>query len=171
MGTQAKLTRARRAQRREETERSRALDDTLRKSEVIQAVYDAARADDELQARWMKDVPGQRERLRAAGWRLREDSVAGAGIWDHRRGGLRLVHSIGRETDGHLWGHTSLSSRDGALPGWYLLRDAQWLLYPGLRAVVVIAPASEHVNISQTVHAWTPLTADVIPDFGRFGTI
>jgi hypothetical protein len=136
----------------------------------VRAVHAASLADDELQARWQADYPAQRERLAAAGWKQRDRAYSGAGMWDHRSG-HRVIHCVGRELDGNLWGHASLSHRDGALPGWYPLRDVHRLLYPDLVGVQVVAPESQHVNIAEVAHLWTRLDAPAVPDFGRFGTI
>jgi hypothetical protein len=171
MGQQSRLRAARRElleQHRQAVSRERYEKDRSRPE--IRAVHAESLADDDLQARWQADYPGQRERLREAGWRQRSASVAGAGMWDHRSG-YRVIHSIARETDGHLWGHTSLSRRDGVLPGWYPLRDVHRLLYPDLPGVQVVTPEDGHVNIAEVAHAWTCLDGSVLPDFGRFGTI
>jgi hypothetical protein len=143
---------------------------TAARPEVV-AVHEAALADGQLQARWKGDYPGQRDRLRRGGWLQVSEGTDGAGWWAHPGRGMKMIHSVGRETDGHLWGHFSMSRRGNVLPGWETLRDMQWLMYPGLAGVQVVAPAASHVNIGEVAHIWTCLTADPIPDFGRFGTI
>jgi len=137
------------------------------------AAHQAAMLEDaELQARWRADLPAQQTRLRRAGWARAAQGNDGAGWWSHPASGLTLVHSVDREPDGNLWGHVSVSGDLGRrLPSWAELRDAQRLLYPDLAGLQVIAPESGHVNIAEAAHAWTCLTAVVIPDFGRMGTI
>jgi hypothetical protein len=149
-----------------------ALLDQIAARPEIAAAHAAALADEGLQARWREDLPGQRRRLTRAGYRRAFEGTDGAGGWMHPRTRLKLLHSVNRETDGNLWGHLSLSYyQSDALAGWPEMRDANRLLYPGLTGVQVIVPAAEHVNIGEVLHVWTCLTADVIPDFGRFGTI
>jgi hypothetical protein len=171
MGQAAKLKRKRRELRAENARDMRALYETNSQRPEIQAIFAANAADAGLQDRWQADYAGQKARLEAAGWRQRTAGYDGLGTWDHRRRGLRLIHSVSRETDGQIWGHLSLSSRDGTLPGWYQLRDAQWLVYPGLAGVQVVAPESGHVNLAEVAHVWTCLTGGIIPDLGRYGTI
>ena len=84
---------------------------------------------------------------------------------------LRLIHSVYREADGLVWGHVSLSSAGGDLPGWYPLRNANWLVYPGLTGIVVVAAESRHVNISECAHIWTCLEGSRLPDFDKLGGI
>lgn len=126
----------------------------------------AAHANDgEACARVEADRPYQHRRLAAAGFVCRLDGVDGAGTWDHVKRGIRIIHSVMREQDGQLWGHTSVSRRDEFMPTWEQVRDAHRLLYPDLAGVVVIPPADEHVNLSEVAHAWTCLTARPVPDF------
>ena len=66
----------------------------------------------------------------------------------------------------------SVSRRDGFLPTWEQVRDAQWLLYPAEYGVVVVAPQSRHVNLREVAHVWTCLTGKTVPDFTHgLGTI
>jgi hypothetical protein len=171
MGQQAKLTRKRREMRNEVAARMKTVDAELRERPDIQAVFAAGEADEELQALLKADSPDQKQRLRAAGWKRVLAAPDGLGVWDHPRSRLRLVHSVARQRDGKIWGQVSLSSEGGDLPGWYPLRNAQWLVYPGCTGLVVVAPESRHVNLSQAAHVWTCLDGDVIPDFGWAGTI
>jgi hypothetical protein len=171
MGQQSRLRAARReALERHKVAAARQRYEQDRARPEIKAVHAASLADDELQARWQADYPAQRERLKAAGWVQRKEAYAGAGMWDHRSG-HRVIHDIGRYDDGNLWGHTSVSRRDGKLPDWYALNGAHRLLYPDLKGMQLAVPEGEHVNIAEVAHMWTCLTGDVLPDFGRFGTI
>lgn len=121
--------------------------------------------DGEAAARHGADEAAQSARLARAGFRHRLAAADGLGTWDHDRFGLRIVHSLARELDGEIWAHISVSRRDGALPGWYEARDAQWLLYPGEPGVIVVAPQSQHVNLAEVAHVWTCLTKAAVPDF------
>ena len=89
----------------------------------------------------------------------------GLGAWELPRKGLRMIHSIARETDGCVWAHLSLSRRDRVMPTWEQLRDVWRLLYPDVLAVVVIPPAADHVNIAEVAHAWANLDRPAVPDF------
>jgi hypothetical protein len=138
----------------------------------IEAVHAAALADEELQARLKADNPGQCTRLRRAGWVQVRPGKDGAGWYAHPGRNLKLIHSVNREPDGNLWGHFSMSLYGSdMLPSWYDLRDAQWLLYPGLDGIQVVAREDRHYSIAEVLHIWTCLTADVLPAFGRMGSI
>jgi len=171
MGQQARLKRSRHEMRRESMEQMKARDAELRARPDIQAVFAEGAADEALQARLAADNPDQGRRPSAGGWKQRIAAPDGMGVWDHRRARMRLVHSVSRQDDGKLWGRVSVSLADGTLPGWYLLRNAQWLIYPGQYGLVVVAPEDRHVNLAQAAHVWTPLDGGVIPDFGKYGTI
>lgn len=139
---------------------------------VFAAKRAAAKADTEARAVVDADKAGQQSRLRAGGWVCRWDGTDGGGCWDQTRYGLRIVHSGMRELDGQVWGHVSVSRRDGRLPTWEQVRDAQWLLYPGRKGLVVVAPRDEHVNLREVAHVWTCLTGEPVPDFTHgLGTI
>jgi hypothetical protein len=138
----------------------------------VAAVHAAALADTELQARLKADNPGQLTRLRRAGWVRVAGGNDGAGWHAHPEQGLKMIHSVSRESDGNLWGHFSMSLYGEArLPTWYELRDMQWLLYPGLAGIQVVAPQERHYSIAEVLHIWTCLTADVLPAFGRMNSI
>jgi hypothetical protein len=171
MGQQARLKRSRHEMRREAAEQMKARDAEMRAQPEIQAVYAAGAADEALQARLAADSPDQVRRLSAGGWKQRIAAPDGLGVWDNRRARMRLVHSVARQDDGKLWGQVSVSLADQTLPGWYLTRNAQWLVYPGQAGLVVVAPEDRHVNLAQAMHVWTPLDGGVLPDFGRFGSI
>jgi hypothetical protein len=128
-------------------------------------------ADAELQARLKADNPGQRTRLRRAGWTRAAEGNDGIGWWAQPQRGQKMIHSVSREADGHLWGHFSMSLYGGELPGWYELRDMQWLLYPDLTGMQLAVPQAAHVSIAEVAHMWTCLTADLLPAFGRLGSI
>jgi hypothetical protein len=120
--------------------------------------------------------PAQEARLWAARWRpAASGPVAsdGLGVWDQRGGGwMRLIHSVRRRPDGHVWAHVSLSIKGGTvMPTWHEVRDVQWLFYPDLAGIVVVAPQVEHVSDNEVHHVWTNLTGLSCPDFRILGTI
>lgn len=171
MGTQARLKASRRAIRREESTRLKELYEEYKQRPDLQAHLAAQAADTERQELVASTLPDQIARLQAAGFRRRMAGHDGAGMWDSRRLRIRIIHAVSREPDGRIWGHVSVSSADGTLPSWYYVRDAQWLLYPDHAGIIVVAPESKHVNLSEVAHVWTCLTSEIIPDFARFGTI
>src|SRR5579872_244389 len=171
MGTKSKLKASRRAIRREDSDRLRALDVEARSRPELAALLAERETDAELTDVTESMRPAQEARLQAAGFRCRIPGADRAGMWDSHRLRLRIIHGTARESDGRIWGHVSVSSADGTLPGWYYVRDAQRLLYPDHAGIVVIAPEASHVNLAEVAHVWTCLTADLLPDFGRFGTI
>lgn len=105
----------------------------------------------------------QKQRLLRAGWKRRFDGADGLGCWDRKT--QRLIHSY-MVVEGDLWSHLSMSHRGlAALPSWEEMRDTWWLLHPATFAVIVIAPASRHVNLDEVHHAWGNLTRPAVPDF------
>jgi hypothetical protein len=121
-------------------------------------------------ARWR---PQQEARLKAARWVPREtEAQDGLGIWDQRNQKMRLIHSVMRRVDGHLWAHVSVSVNGGTvMPTWHEIRDVNWLFYPDQAGIVVIAPQAEHVSDNEVHHVWTCLTGPSCPDFRILGTI
>jgi hypothetical protein len=172
----SQANRARRARNRAITERNKAasaqfIAEQQTRPEVI-AKRAAVAADTEAAAILNTGRAGQQARLRAGGWRMRYDGDDGLGCWDQPRYGLRIIHSGMRELDGQVWGHVSVSRRDGRFPAWEQVRDAQWLVYPDRAGIVVVAPPGEHVNLREVAHVWTCLTAEPFPDFSHgLGTI
>ena len=149
----------------------RNLREDLERKPEIAAKIEETRSDRDLRARWRADFPEQARRLERAGWRQVREAGDGGGMWAHPGERQKLIFSVMRWDDGNLWGHISLSSGTGRLPGWQQLSEVHRLLYPDYAGVQVIPPVSQHVTYGEIVHAWTCLTAAVIPDFGRFGTI
>jgi len=171
MGQKSRIKRVKRDEARHLSAQLLARNNEIEADPVRMAALDAYLTD---QAKRIiaADLPGQRERLQAAGWRCQASGDDGAGMWDHRRkGGTRILHSVSQETDGLVWGHTSVSHKGGQLPDWYEVRDAHRLLYPGQTGLVVIPPGGEHINVSEVAHAWTCLTARIIPDLRKLGSI
>lgn len=117
-----------------------------------------------------RDHPAQKARLHAAGWVWRKSTPNGS-VWDLPRTMSRIVHSVLPYDDGEVWGHVSISHRNGGLPGWSEVRNAQWLFYPEAKGLIIVAPEIEHVDISEVAHVWTCLTTGVpVPDFRLLGT-
>jgi hypothetical protein len=165
MATQRRLTRQR------EDGRTGALAEMASRPDIV-AHHEAQLADEELQARWQADAPGQHARLTEAGWVRAFPGDCGLGGYAHRLLRLQLLHDIAREPDGSLWSHASATYTGlDRLPAWEVMRDIHWLLYPDRAGVQVMAPRSQHVNIGEVAHIWTRLDAPSVPDFGRFGTI
>jgi hypothetical protein len=136
----------------------------------VQAIRAAQAEDAGMVARVSADLPGQALRLGRSGWLNTTEGVDGAGCWDlpparHRPYITRILHSVDRYSDGLLWGHTSVSRSDRILPGWEEVRDAHWLLYPGVYGVVVVAPREQHVNLREVAHVWACLDGPTVPDF------
>ena len=144
-------------------------------SGIVAANTEAFLADAEAVALVARDRPGQELRLAAAGWHLngeRGECADGLGCWDRARvPQTRLVHSLHRYGDGHVWAHLSVSQRLGQLPSWEQIRDVQWLLYPGEAGLIVVAPQEEHYSIGEVGHVWTCLTGSPVPDFRSAGAI
>jgi hypothetical protein len=89
-------------------------------------------------------------------------------IHDHRT----LIVTACREADGHLWVHLSLAGRD-RVPTWPELVEARdWLLGPEARAIQVLPPASEHVNLHPyCLHLWHCADGSPLPDFRKGGLV
>lgn len=170
MGAKARASRTRRTALRQLADSTAARHAAVEASPEYAAEI-AGSQDDETRALVAAGLPAQAERLTRAGFRQSRQAGDGAGCWDHRRRPLRIIHSVSREADGQAWAHVSVSHYDNSLPGWYEVRDAQWLLYPDQPGLVVIAPVGEHVDIANVAHVWTCLTARVLPDFRHLGMI
>lgn len=112
-------------------------------------------------------------RLHDFGWTCRYEGEDGIGCWDHiGNPQIRMIHSAAREDDGQVWSHVSLSRKDGIYPTWEQQRDVFRLIHPDQPGVIVVSPASEHVNIAEVAHVWCCLTQRTVPDFSSgTGTI
>jgi hypothetical protein len=165
MGRQAKATRKRRELRQEHRAAMLHLNDAASAPDV--QAWLASHHDSECVTLKERDRAGQVRRLEAEGWVLRQENLDGLGIWDHNRWGLRIIHSVARELDGHAWAHVSVSTREGTMPTWLETRNAGWLMYPDRAGLIVVAPASAHVNLGEVAHVWYCLTASPVPDFSH----
>ena len=175
MGQQAKLKASRRRLAGERRQRTMDWVQQQIDSGIVAANHEAFLADAEAVALVARDRPGQERRLTAAGFRLngdRGECADGLGCWDRSRAPeTRLVHSLHRYGDGHVWAHLSVSHRSRLLPSWEQVRDVQWLLYPGEAGLIVVAPPGEHYSIGEVAHVWTCLTGSPLPDFRIAGAI
>jgi hypothetical protein len=77
--------------------------------------------------------------------------------------------------DGELWAHLSVSGR-GHIPSWDQLRWCKELLLGDRKAIQVLPPKAEYVNVNPYVlHLYAALEKDPLPDFrgpdplGNFG--
>ncbi len=62
----------------------------------VQAIVESARADTEAMERWRSDAPRQQRRLEQQGWDFVARSPIGLGSWEHRKKGVRLLHTVMR---------------------------------------------------------------------------
>jgi len=173
VGKQAKLTATRRAMAARRRDQMTAW--VAERIPLAEQAAEAFQADPEAVGLVARDRPAQERRLRAAGWQPSPQGSAfvdGLGCWDRYRGHpVRLVHSLHRYGDGHVWAHLSVSHRSGLLPSWEQARDVQWLLYPDMAGLIVVAPQGEHYSIGEVAHVWTCLTGSPLPDFRIAGAI
>lgn len=111
--------------------------------------------------------------LQQRGWVLRVPGADGLGCLDHPRRNLRVIHSVCREADSRIWAHVSISRRDRQMPTWEQTRDVfREVMGDTALGVIVVPPASEHVNLAEIAHVWACLDERPIPDFTRgTGTI
>lgn len=79
---------------------------------------------------------------------------------------LRIIVSVARELDGNVWAHVSASLAT-ALPGWVIMKRLKRdVLGEEACAVLVMPPASKHVDIHTFVHhLWGRLDGPTVPDF------
>jgi len=101
------------------------------------------------------------------GWQCLFESIDGAKyrriLTDHT-----VIVSQGVEADGRLWAHFSIA-HPLRLPTWdELITAKEQFLGAESRAIQVLAPRSEWVNIHPNcLHLFVCLDGDVLPDFTR----
>lgn len=105
-----------------------------------------------------------RPRVLPAGWRLLDVAEDGA-RWlgpNHQT----VIMSGDRYGDGKRWLHLS-TAFPSRLPRWREVVEVRDVFLGRERkAIQVLAPASEHVNINRFVlHLWHCVDGDVLPDF------
>lgn len=91
----------------------------------------------------------------------------------HINGSLQvLVSGMWRPDDDRFWLHVSVCGR-ARLPTWEELKDVKDV-FVGIdrRAMQLLPRADEFININPFVlHLWCCLTEDIIPNFGKQGSI
>ena len=118
------------------------------------------------------------QRAMQLGWRLVQEGADGASFRRRYKGkdhDAQAIVTAARERDGKVWVHVSLSlarvarvskTEYVALPSWAeITRARDDFLGPQAKAVMVVAPKSEHVNISEVHHIWHCPEGDGLPDF------
>ena len=101
-----------------------------------------------------------------AGWRLLFRSEDGA-RWERIFTGHTLILSGSVESDGRRWLHMSLA-HPSRLPSWDELRSAKEWSLGDIKAVQVLPPRREYVNIHpHCLHLFACIDADPLPDFTR----
>jgi hypothetical protein len=170
MGRQARMKRAQhelRQRARRDQEEAEAQFSAPEVQAKLSEMFDA-----ECAAHRDRDAHDQFLRLRGRGWKRMEPNGDGIGHWLHKGNRLGLIHSIAREVDGNIWAHVSVSTSKNTMPTWNEVRDAGWLMYPGHYGIIVVAPLSQHVSITNTAHVWYCLTQQACPDFTHgYGSI
>jgi hypothetical protein len=85
---------------------------------------------------------------------------------------LLVLFSACIERDGKRWIHVSCS-RPSRLPSWEDLREVKdTFIGRERKALQVIPPASEHINIHpHCLHLWACLDGDGLPDFRKDGAL
>jgi hypothetical protein len=98
------------------------------------------------------------------GWR-KLDFAKDACAWRHTDG-LCVIGTVSIELDGHVWAHLS-ASRPTRLPSWEdMVAVKEIFLGPEQKAVNVIPPRKEYVNLNRCVHhLFACLTGNPLPDF------
>jgi len=114
------------------------------------------------------------QRAMQRGWELVVESADGAKLTQPTR---QAIVSAARELDGRVWVHLSASvvymdvmaGRDKVtLPAWRTLTSVRDdFLGPEAKCLIVVAPASEHVNIEEVHHLWHCPEGDGLPDFTK----
>lgn len=101
------------------------------------------------------------------GWTITRVSLDGA-TYDSLLGRMRVIVSVSTEEDGRLWRHLSVS-RPHSMPKWEdLVNVKEWFLGKESKAIQVIPPRSQYVNIHPfCLHLFECLSGDILPDFTR----
>ena len=126
------------------------------------------------------------QRAMRRGWQLTEERLNGAQfrkpnlVVGKRTCDVHVILTASREQDDRVWVHLSLSviiRKQGirmmteelvVLPTWLTVcavRDE--ILGKESKALMVVAPKSQHVNIEEVHHLWYCPEGDGLPDFTR----
>jgi hypothetical protein len=121
----------------------------------------------------MIDVDAIRDRLGKDNWMPAEP--LGEDAWTLQGPGRRIIVSVDLDSEpGTEWLHASVAYKDRwRLPSYSDLKQMHAAVFPDGHAYQCFVPPGDHVNITTNVlHLWGRLDgANVLPDFGRFGTI
>lgn len=104
------------------------------------------------------------------GWVVASTTPDGA-AYVNRREGISVIVSVQRELDERRWLHVSVA-RANRMPTYDDLAFVKrtWI-GADRKAVMVFAPASEHVNIHPfALHLWHCVDGDPLPDFTHGGS-
>ena len=118
------------------------------------------------------------QRAMKQGWELVEERENGAEFMTKPRKGNRwhVIFTVSLELDNRVWVHLSLSKimtlRGGReivqLPDWVSITEVRDdFLGPESKAIMVVAPMSEHINLEEVHHIWHCPEGDGLPDFTR----
>ena len=99
-------------------------------------------------------------------WQRQFSPIGGQVVWGNGIEGLVVILSADLMGDGRRWLHFSMVAKTG-LPSWeQLVRAKEAILGSESKAIQVIAPRSEWVNIhSKCLHQFVCLDGDPLPDF------
>ena len=126
-------------------------------------MLDLSNADEIQSVRWVSDVV---PRIGAPGWGEIDPPYAGMRCFRNWKQGLEALVSAAPMDDGRRWLHFSLVHRH-SVPTWSdLVAAKEALLGPETKAILVIAPRSQWVNIHPNcLHLFVCLDGDPLPDF------
>ena len=104
-------------------------------------------------------------RVMPVGWRY-----GNAGNVFMRADGMSVILSVERCDDGKRWLHVSCARPDRLVDWGDLAAVKRLFIGDHRRALQVLPPASEHVNVHpHCLHLWACLDGDGLPDFRREG--
>ena len=107
-------------------------------------------------------------------WRIAAEDAIDGRKWRRPMGasqhGWTVIMSGDTEQDGKRWIHLS-TAMTHRLPNWEELTEVRDIfLGRDKRAIQVLAPAEDHININANcLHLWHCIDGDPVPDFARGG--
>lgn len=112
----------------------------------------------------------------ASKWQQRQIPANGVVCVVNKHTGRKVLLSVGRESDGRVWVHASISRQDRATPTYDDLKLLHQVFLRGRLAYQVFAPPDEHYDNphgGDVLHLFAPLTGSrPTPDFrSKAGTI
>ena len=121
----------------------------------------------------MIDAKAIQTRLGFLNWR--EPDPLGEDAWMIEGPGRRIMVSVDLDSDpDNPWIHASVAYQDSwRMPSYADLKQMHAAVFGDGFAYQCFVPPDDHVNITSNVlHLWGRMDgANVLPDFGRFGTI